>query len=349
MHSELAVVILNYNGEQYLQQFLPSVLAYSQGHRVIIADNGSTDGSVSMLKEKFPEAELLLLKANYGYAGGYNQALKQIAARYYLLLNSDVEVTAGWLAPMLQLLNAHPEIAACQPKILSYHQPDFFEYAGAAGGYLDFLGYPFCRGRILDSLEKDLGQYDSTVPIFWASGACLMVRSEVFHQLEGFDAGFFAHMEEIDFCWRVHQAGLQVYACPDSRVYHVGGGTLPKNNPRKTLLNFRNGLWMLCKNSSFYELLWKIPIRLGLDWLAMLMFILKRQFQDAGAVPKAHFQLLLKAPHIQRERSKKKKKQDNKAPLYKGSILVDYYLNKNKTYKELDPKRIKLKKVQKVT
>ena len=327
MFPKVAVVILNYNGEKHLQQFLPSVIKYSQGHRIIVADNASTDRSLVLLREAFPEVEVLELKENYGFAGGYNRALKFIDAKYYLLLNSDVEVTIGWLDPLLQLMESFPEIAACQPKIRAYQQPAYFEYAGGAGGFLDVLGYPFCRGRIFETLEEDKGQYNEIVPVFWASGACMFIRKKTFEEAGGFDASFFAHMEEIDLCWRIHRLGYKVYACPESTVYHLGGGTLAKNNPRKTFLNFRNSLWMLYKNSSTADLFWKLPLRLTLDLVAALQFILKGQQFNAGAVLKAQFAFWANLP----ERKEKKAKRKNNIPLYKGFILWDYYgKNRNK-------------------
>lgn len=347
MQSGLAVVILNYNGAAFLRQFLPSVILHSREHRIIVADNASSDASVKILKEEFPEVELLLMKENKGYAGGYNEALRQIEARYYLLLNSDVEVTENWLSPLLSFMETRPDIAACQPKILSYHHPSSFEYAGAAGGHLDLLGYPFCRGRIFDTLEEDRGQYNDPAPVFWATGACMMVRAEVFHQLEGFDAGFFAHMEEIDLCWRMHLAGHKVYACPQSHVYHVGGGTLPKTNARKTLLNFRNGLWMLYKNSSSESLVWKISARVMLDWLAALRFIVKGEFQNAVAVIKAHKQALLKLPKEARKTVQQLNLGRKDIPLYKGFIIWEYNIRKLKYYSQLENQAVRTKKIQK--
>lgn len=347
MQSELAIVILNYNGAGFLQQFLPSVIKYSAGHRIIVADNASTDASVAVLKQQFPEVELLQLEENKGYAGGYNDALQQITARYYLLLNSDVEVTENWLPPMLTLMDVRPDIAACQPKILSYHQPTFFEYAGAAGGQLDLLGYPFCRGRIFDTLEEDQGQYNDPAAVFWATGACMMVRSTAFHSLGGFDENFFAHMEEIDLCWRMHLAGHQVYACPQSSVYHVGGGTLPRSNPRKTFLNFRNGLWMLYKNSSRGNLAWKMGARILLDWLAATQFITKGELKNATAVLKAHKHALLYLPKAARQKVQQKRKTGKSIPLYKGFIIWEYFIRNVRFYSQLGKQQLHTKKIQK--
>ncbi len=335
MHHTIAIVILNFNGAHFLEKFLPTVIRHSSGFRIIVADNCSTDNSVPLLRKQFPEVEILELPENFGFAGGYNQALKEISATYYILLNSDVEVSADWITPMVKLLEANPEVAACQPKIRSWHNRAFFEYAGASGGQLDLLAYPFCRGRIFDTLEEDKGQHDQAVPVFWATGACMMVRASVYHGLGGFDARFFAHMEEIDLCWRMHKAGYLVYVCPASTVFHVGGGTLPKNNPHKTFLNFRNGLWMLYKNSSSKDLLWKIPARLALDMAAALLFILKHQKEDAKAVLKAHKSFLASLPEFAQERRMLKKNKYKKAPLYKGFIVWDYYVRKTRKYNKL--------------
>ena len=344
MLTEVAIVILNYNGRDYLRKFLPILLRYSKGYRTIVADNASTDNSVDILQQEFPEVELLQLKENYGYAGGYNKALEQIKAPYYLLLNSDVEVTDGWLDPMVRLLESDPQIAACQPKILSYHQPTHFEYAGAAGGFLDTLAYPFCRGRIFETLEEDRGQYNENIPIFWASGACLLVRADLFHQAGGFDDRFFAHMEEIDLCWRFHSAGYKVYACGQSKVFHVGGGTLPKDNPRKTFLNFRNGLWMLIKNSAPIQLGWKLPMRLLLDWLAVLHFLKKGQTKDGQAVLKAHVELFL---HILwRKKKQKSSKKKKGAPFFQGSIIWFYYIRRVSEFRQLKTRGRIIGKIQ---
>lgn len=349
MVHKVAVVILNYNGVHFLEQFLPSVIRHSRGHHIMVADNASTDDSVCLVKNKFPEVELLQLSKNHGFAGGYNEALKQVHAEYYLLLNSDVEVTSGWIAPMLQLLENRKEVAACQPKVLSYHMPAFFEHAGAAGGFLDILGYPFCRGRIFNTLEEDAGQYNEPVPVFWATGACMFIRAEVYHHLGGFDSDFFAHMEEIDLCWRIHNAGYQVYACPESKVFHVGGGTLPKSNPRKTFLNFRNNLWMLYKNSSSRVLWWKLPCRHLLDWLAAFTFLLQGQRQDFLAVWKAQLQFWVHLPNKKRRKTQKLKQTGGSAALYKGSILWKYYIEGNRTYSALTEQEQKIKIVQKAS
>ncbi|MBP9741717.1 MAG: glycosyltransferase family 2 protein, partial [Chitinophagaceae bacterium] len=261
----VAVVILNYNGRNFLEQFLPSVISSTYSNcSIIVADNASTDNSVEFVQQHFPSIQILLNLNNDGFAGGYNWALKRVEADYYVLLNSDVEVTPKWIEPVIDLMELNKDIAACQPKILSWHNKTQFEYAGASGGFIDALGYPFTRGRVFDVCENDEQQYNTAEPIFWATGAAMFVRSKVFHQLNGFDGSFFAHMEEIDLCWRMQLAGYSIYVQPASVVYHVGGGTLPKGY-RKTYLNFRNNLIMLSKNLPVKEKIYKIPIRFILD------------------------------------------------------------------------------------
>lgn len=266
---KVAVVILNWNGRKHLEQFLPSVIAATyKNFEVIVADNGSTDDSLSFLQQHYPGIRTILFKENYGFAKGYNEALKQVTADYYVLLNSDVEVQPGWLEPMVELLEKDRSIAACQPKILSWHNKKLFEYAGAAGGWLDEYGYPFAKGRVFDICEEDKGQYDQSEPIFWASGAALFIRPAVYHAVKGFDEYFFAHQEEIDLCWRIQLAGYKIYSCPASEVYHVGGGTLPKGNSLKTYLNFRNNRIMLSKNLPLSKKIWVMPARNLLDGIS---------------------------------------------------------------------------------
>jgi len=263
---KVAIVILNWNGQKYLERFLPSVLSSSYSNfEIIVADNGSTDNSLAFLQTKYPAIRLIRFTENLGFAKGYNEALKQVEADYYAILNSDVEVSPGWLQPMTDLLENDKAIAACQPKILSFNNKKIFEYAGAAGGWLDKYGYPFAKGRVFDVSEEDHGQYDQTEPIFWASGAALFIRAKVFHEMNGFDEYFFAHQEEIDLCWRIQLAGYKIYSCPSSVVYHVGGGTLPRGNSLKTYLNFRNNKIMLSKNLPLSKKLWVIPVRDLLD------------------------------------------------------------------------------------
>jgi len=288
-----AIVILNWNGIKYLRRFLPSVLATRYtNYEVIVADNGSTDESLEYLHQYHPEVRIIALPSNGGFSKGYNDALKQVQADYYVLLNSDVEVEPGWLSPVIDLMESDAGIGACQPKILTERHRNLFEYAGAAGGWIDYLGYPFARGRIFDVCEEDHGQYDEVVPVFWASGAAMFVRATVYHACGGLDEYFFAHMEEIDLCWRMQLAGYRIMVCPQSVVYHVGGGTLPKGNARKVYLNFRNNLIMLCKNLPLGQLLWKLPARWMLDIATAAKALLSGDRVYCRAVLKAHFGLI---------------------------------------------------------
>lgn len=324
-----AVVILNYNGKTYLEQFLSKVVSMSGNANIIVADNASSDDSVNFVKTQFPEVKLIVLDKNYGYAGGYNEALKQVSAEYFLLLNSDVEVTANWLSPLEKFLDENANYAACQPKIKDYNHRALFEYAGACGGFVDFLGYPFCRGRIFDQIESDSGQYNEPIDIFWASGACLMVRSETFFNAGGFDADFFAHMEEIDLCWRIHSLGFQIKSIPDSVVYHVGGGTLAKSSPFKTYLNFRNGLYLLLKNLPKGKLILKFPARVLLDWVAALKFMLEGNFNHSVAVIKAHLSVLFNI-----FKTLNKRNLTSLAPKSK-LMIYEYYLKRNRKFSDL--------------
>ena len=284
---KVAVVILNYNGTDMLGRFLPSVVKYSPDAEIVVADNASTDDSVSVVAKDFPGVRLIRLDRNYGFADGYNKALEQVDAECFLLLNSDVEVTEGWLEPLLSFMEGNPNAAACQPKILAYNNKTHFEYAGASGGFIDRYGYPYCRGRLFDSVEEDKGQYDSPCRVFWATGAAMMVRSAAFRKVGGLDGRFFAHMEEIDLCWRLLARGGEIYAVPQSRVYHVGGATLNKGNPRKTFLNFRNNLLMLYKNLSHDELRSVMCMRAVLDYVAAFKFLLTGSWGDFRAVLRA--------------------------------------------------------------
>ncbi|GAA4834312.1 glycosyltransferase family 2 protein [Algivirga pacifica] len=340
--SDIAIVILNYNGSVFLQRFLPNVLKYSPGAEVIIADNASDDDSKVWIEANYPkEVHWIQLKENYGFCGGYNAALKQLKHKYFVLLNSDVEVSEGWLEPMYSLLEKNPHIGACQPKIKMQADKRYFEYAGAAGGYIDRLGYPFCRGRIFDEVEQDLGQYDDERPVFWATGACMMIRSALYQELGGLDERFFAHMEEIDLCWRLQRAGYEVWYTGKSEVYHVGGGTLPYNNPRKTYYNFRNSLMMLYKNQPASSLLLIIFARLVLDGVAALKFALDGEPKHIGAILAAHFSFYRHIPGLQATRnafSKHSSKKNNKVTLqgkWKGLLVFSFFLKAKKTFPEL--------------
>jgi GT2 family glycosyltransferase len=336
---EVAVVILNYNGEKFLKQFLPNVIEYSKDATIYLADNCSTDNSVNYLKQNFPEVKLIINAENGGFAKGYNDALKNVKADYYVLLNSDIEVTPNWIEPCIDLLEKDKLIAALQPKILAYHDKTKFEHAGAAGGYLDKDFYPFCQGRIFDEVEKDSAQYNESKEIFWASGACLFIRANLYHEFEGLDSSFFAHMEEIDLCWRMKQQNHKIFYCADSTVYHVGGGTLNYNSPKKTFLNFRNSLYMITKN---YEgiLLFKILKRLFLDGLAGVMFISKLQFKHFGAVLNAHFTYYANLGQLLSKRKKNKKSRTNfnRKGLYKKSIIFKKYFGGIRFYDQLSAK-----------
>ena len=286
---KISVVILNWNGAEMLRRFLPSVVTFSERDdvEVCVADNASTDASCEVVRKEFPSVRLVCLDRNYGFAEGYNRALQEVKAEYVVLLNSDVEVTEGWLAALEKYMDVHPQVAACQPKILSYSRREMFEYAGAAGGFIDRYGYPFCRGRILDKVEKDAGQYDTPVSVFWATGAALMVRLDIYKDTGGLDSRFFAHMEEIDFCWRLNSRGYKLACVPESRVYHVGGATLKRENPHKTYLNFRNNLLMLYKNLPESEMTSVMRVRSLLDYVAAFVFLVKGDRANCKAVMQA--------------------------------------------------------------
>ncbi|MBQ1818707.1 MAG: glycosyltransferase family 2 protein [Bacteroidales bacterium] len=288
--SKLAIVILNWNGKRFLERFLPTLLRTLPDYaEVVVCDNASKDDSVAFMEEHFPQVKLLLNERNEGFARGYNLALQRVEAKYYCLLNSDIEVTDGWIEPVIEQMDANEKIAAVQPKLRSFDRRDEFEYAGASGGYIDKYGYPFCRGRVFSNVEKDRGQYDDVIDIFWATGAAMFVRSDVYHLMEGLDGDFFAHMEEIDFCWRIKNLGYKIKVNPASVVYHIGGGTLPKNNSYKTFLNFRNSLYLLIKNLPEERLAKTLILRFFLDQVAAFSFLAQGHFKDFTAVYKAIF------------------------------------------------------------
>ncbi len=334
MPIKIAVVILNWNGRSFLGKFLPDVLRFSSSvAEVIVADNASTDDSVSFLQKNFPAVRLIQNASNSGYTGGYNEALRKVEADYYVLLNSDVEVTANWIEPIIHLMESNKKIGACQPKILSYAHRDEFEYAGAGGGYIDRYGYPFCRGRIFGTIEKDHGQFDDSREIFWATGACMFVRAEAFHKLNGLDTAFFAHMEEIDLCWRMQLEGYQVYYCGSSSIFHVGGGTLPKNNPRKTYLNFRNNLLMIYKNGGSRKssiLFWRAIF----DLIAAFKFLFSNGYSDFLAVFEAHRDFSKMKKHYPAD-SRSAMEYPENSMIYDRPLLWDYYLCGRKTFSSL--------------
>lgn len=329
-----AVVILNYNGKKFLEDFLPTVIDKSKDVADIwVADNNSDDGSVELLRNSFPKVNLIINETNGGYATGYNLALKQIEAEYYVLLNSDIEVTDNWIQPVIELMDSDKNIAACQPKIRSFYQRDKFEYAGASGGFIDKYGYPFCRGRMFQSLETDTGQYDDAIEVFWASGACMFVRASLFHEYGGLDDDFFAHMEEIDLCWRFKNYGYKIMVCPSATVFHVGGGTLPKNSPLKTYLNFRNNFSLLYKNLPSNSLLRVFALRFMLDGIAGLKFLFEGGLQDFFAVIRAHFYFYGNIYKLHKKR--KKLKQQKVSQIYDGNIVVEHYLRSKNRFSDL--------------
>ena len=334
-----AIVILNWNGRKMLEQYLPSVIEYSRDDAtIIVADNASSDDSLAFLQTRYPEVQTIVLDQNYGFADGYNRALKQVEAEYYVLLNSDVEVTHHWLEPLVEYMDAHEEVAACQPKLLSYVDKGKFEYAGASGGYIDRYGYPFCRGRLFDSVENDNGQYDYATSVLWATGACLFIRSKDYWLADGLDSRYFAHNEEIDLCWRLHIMGRQVVCLPDSVVYHLGGGTLPKGNPQKTFLNFRNNLTMLYKCLPEDELKHVMRWRWFLDYLAAWQtLILNRNYGDFKAIYRARraFKHWKKDFAADRERIQQSRAVAEIPERKRYSLLWQYYAKGKRRYSDL--------------
>ena len=335
---KVAVVILNWNGKRHLEQFLPSVVKYNPHiAEIIVADNASTDDSVAFVEKNFPSISIIKNNENGGFSKGYNDALKQVKTEYYVLLNSDVEVTENWIESIIEIMDKDKSIAACQPKILDFKNKSYFEYAGASGGFIDSLGYPYCRGRIFNELEKDTQQYNDVIDVFWATGACMFVRAEVYHKLGGLDEDFFAHMEEIDLCWRMQNMGYRIKACPTSTVYHVGGGTLSKISPQKTFLNFRNNLLLLSKNVPSNKLFPVIFYRMILDGIAAFKFLFAEGFGHFTAVIKAHFSFygLFSANRKKRKEFTFPERDTVYTKVKVDNLVWEFYTKKKKKYSEL--------------
>lgn len=336
----VSIVILNWNGKAFLEQFLPTLVKFTPHSQaeIVVADNGSTDDSMAFMDQAFPSIRTFRMEENHGFSGGYNRALQDIDSKYYLLLNSDIEVTKGWLDPLLKAMEDNPKVAACTPKILDYHRKSHFEYAGAAGGFIDRFGYPFCRGRIFDAMEEDQGQFDDSCEIFWGTGACLLVRSDLWKEVGGLDELFFAHMEEIDLCWRLQRLGHSILSVPSSKVYHVGGGTLKRGNPMKTFLNFRNNLLLLYKNLPAKKRRQTLFFRMIFDGISAARFLVQGAFKDFWAVLRAH------KAFYGMKRSYKGMRKFNKtgnynvivSGIYPGSIVADFFLKGKKSFNELD-------------
>jgi len=335
---KVAIVILNWNGQKYLEQFLPSLIENSvlDSVKIYVADNGSTDDSVAFLKKEFSQVELILFDQNYGFTGGYNRALELINARYFVVLNSDVEVTPNWLAPVVKFMDENDDVAACQPKIRSYSQKEHFEYAGAAGGFIDKYGFPFCRGRILGTIEKDEGQYNDVKEVFWATGACMFVRADLFKSTGGFDEHFFAHMEEIDLCWRLKNQGYKIFFHPDSMVYHVGGGALPNDSPRKLYLNYRNNLFLLYKNLNSSQLFWVLYKRMFLDGISACLYLISFKFRSFVAVFKGHISFYRHIFKMHKKRNKNLPKLSQIKEIYPQSIVYNYFVKKRHYFRGLN-------------
>lgn len=335
---KVAVVILNWNGKKYLERFLPVLKNNLPSYaNIVIADNQSSDDSVAFMKANYPEIEIIINPGNEGFARGYNLALQQIKTPYYLLLNSDIEVTPNWIEPLYELMESNKEYGVSQPKILWYDHKTKFEYAGAAGGFIDYMGFPFCKGRLFQDLEEDHGQYDEIDEIFWATGACMMVRSEVYWEAGGLDEDFFAHQEEIDLCWRIKNLGYKIMYTPHSKIYHIGGGTLPTNNPMKPYLNFRNNLVMLVKNLPTKNLFPNILIKMVLDGIAAIKFVFDRDFTHAYAVFRAHVRFYITLPKTLKKRRHIQRTIKNKdlPRIYKRSIVKQYFLKGKRKFSDL--------------
>jgi GT2 family glycosyltransferase len=333
---KIAIVILNWNGKRFLEKYLPFLVSNNTaGADIIVADNASTDDSAEFLRKNFPGIRIIINDKNYGFAKGYNLALSQVDADYFILLNSDIEVSPRWVEPVISLMESDKSIAACQPKIRSYNEREKYEYAGAAGGFIDKYGYPFCQGRIFQEMETDTGQYEEIKEVFWATGACLFVRAGLYKEYGGLDDDFFAHMEEIDFCWRMKNAGYKIMFCPSSMIYHVGGGTLPKKNPKKTYLNFRNNFILLYKNLPSSQLLKVFLLRLPLDGIAAFKFLFEGHVRDFFAVLHAHFAFYFSVGSHRKKRKLIKQKQVS--CVYQKSIVFEHYIRKKKTFTQMDP------------
>lgn len=336
----VSIVILNWNGKEFLKEFLPALIMHSQveGAEIVVADNASSDGSISFLESEFPGIRLIKLDKNYGFSGGYNRALEQLDSKYFLLLNSDVEVTAGWLPPLIQFMENHDNCGLCSPKVKDFQRKSHFEYSGAAGGFIDRYGYPFCRGRLFDCVEEDTGQYDDVIEIFWGSGACLMVRASLFITVGGLDEQFFAHMEEIDLCWRLKNLGSTVYYIPSSTIYHVGGGSLSYGNPNKTYFNFRNNLLLLYKNLPRKGRYRTMLIRMLLDGISAFRFLIQGSLRDFLAVIRAHWAYygMKKSYKGTDNRNNLAKNDVIVSGIYPGSIVADFFLKGKKRFQALN-------------
>ncbi|WP_233632467.1 glycosyltransferase family 2 protein [Parapedobacter sp. ISTM3] len=338
-YPKVAVVILNWNGRFFLEKFLPSV--YNSNYpnvEFVVGDNASSDDSVDFVAAHFPAIRIIRNSSNLGFAGGYNEVLKSVDADYFVLLNSDVEVTPDWITPVIELLESHPDMAAAQPKIRSYYQRDHFEHAGAGGGFIDYYGFPFCRGRMLHVVEKDDGQYDDACEVFWASGAALFIKRQCWELSGGFDADFFAHMEEVDLCWRLKLAGYRIGYCPHAVVYHVGGGTLAASNPRKTYLNFRNSLFMMQKNLPFLQAVWVLFARMWIDFIALIHFLIAGKSKDAWAISRSHQRFFLDFFKTAKKRKQYRQKFGTKG-IYRGSFIWAFYIHGKTRFSQLNRRK----------